>query len=179
MQPSEFPEEVLHGTDSVLGVGRTEIEYLKERAGQNRRKRMRLCAHRDVGDSLHEMFIVHQKDTYVRPHLHTNKSESLHVIEGSVDVVIFDDDGNINGVSRLGDYSSGLPFYHRVSDPRYHTLLIRSDTLVFHETTNGPFRKSDTTWAPWAPAQNDTGAQPTYMERLAREVEDFVAAQAG
>ena len=74
------------------------------------RSRIRLCAHPDVNDTLHEMLIVHEKGTYVRPHKHLNKTESVHIIEGSVDVVIFDDDGNITDVIQMGDYKSGRNF---------------------------------------------------------------------
>ena len=56
---------------------------------------MRLCAHPAVDDRLHEMVIAMARETYVRPHKHVNKSESVHVIEGLADAVLFDDAGNV------------------------------------------------------------------------------------
>jgi len=118
-------EEVVFSSDAITRLDRCDIEGLKSTAEQNERKRVRLCTHANVEDHLHEMFIVHTKDTYIRPHKHLNKSESLHVIEGAVDLVTFDEVGNIVGITRLGDYLSGRNFYHRIAEPRYHTLVIR------------------------------------------------------
>ncbi len=175
MRVREVSEEVLFGDDRVIKVSRADMESLKERARHNPRKRIRLCAHKDVEDKLHEMLIVHTKDTYVRPHKHLTKSESFHVIEGSVDVVIFDEAGGIVEVIQMGDYSSGRRFYYRISEPCYHTLLISSDFLVFHETVNGPFRKADTVFPSWAPDENDAATQKQFIERLVQVVEGFLS----
>ena len=155
MRTKKFNDEVLFADEPIVKVGQLDVESLKELAAKNPRKRVRLCAHDGVEDGLHEMFIIHTNDTYVRPHKHLNKSESIHVLEGTVDVVIFDEDGDITEVTQLGDYSSGRQFFHRMSDPRFHTLIINSDTVAFHETTNGPFNPKDTIWAPWAPASDE------------------------
>ena len=179
MGSRRFNDEVLFTDDGIVKIGRQEVESLKEQAGRNPRKRIRLCAHKGVDDGLHEMFIIHAKDTYVRPHKHLNKSESIHVLEGSVDLIIFDEAGSITEVTRLGDYASGGRFYHRLSDPTYHTLIIVSEVIAFHETTNGPFRPADTIWAPWAPESSDDVAAIAYMEKLREEAESFVLEGAG
>ena len=171
MHTVQINEEVLIAEDLIVKVDYQDVEFLKEKSKYNQRKRIRLCAHRDVEDKVHEMIIVHAKDTYVRPHKHLNKSESFHVIEGSVDVVVFDDDGNIMEVIQMGDYSSGRKFYYRISDPYYHTLYITSEFLVFHETTKGPFRRADTIFAPWSPEEGDGAEVLQFMEQLAKSVE--------
>ena len=175
MRVKQINEEVLFADDRIVRLEARDIEFLKERARCSKRKQMRLCAHKDIDDKLHEMLIVHSKETYVRPHKHLNKTESFHVIEGLVDVILFDERGKIVEVIRMGDYLSGCEFYYRISDPYYHTLLIRSEVLVFHETTNGPFRRSDTIFAPWAPDESETVDQKEYMEQLARDIESFVS----
>ena len=48
----------------------------------------------------------------------------------------------------------------------YHTLLIKSDVLVFHETTSGPFRPADTVWAPWSPNEFEEETVSAYLEML-------------
>lgn len=168
-------KEVYVADERIVKVGREDIEFLKGRVGDNERKRIRLCAHRDVDEKLHEMFIVLPRGTYIRPHKHMDKAESLHVIEGSADVVFFDGEGNITDVIPIGDYSSGRRFYCRVTEPAYHTLLIRSDVLVFHETTQGPFFRSDTGFAPWAAEEGDERAVKEFMEWLVRAAAQFVA----
>ena len=111
--------EVLVADEPIVQVSRADVEFLKASAAQNERKRIRLCTHPDVDDRLHEMLIVHTKEAYVRPHKHLNKTESVHIIEGLVDVIVLDDAGNIVQVIRMGDYASGHLFYYRMSGPYY------------------------------------------------------------
>jgi cupin fold WbuC family metalloprotein len=165
--------EVLEAKDPIVTVSYADIEFLKISAAQNERKRIRLCTHRGVNNLLHEMLIVHEKGIYVRPHKHLLKSESVHIIEGLVDVIVFDDIGNVSDVISMGDYSSRLKFYYRMPDPYYHTLLIRSDVLVFHEVTNGPFKKEDTIFAPWSPDENNIFALKGFIEKLFIDAKKF------
>lgn len=174
MRVKQFNEEVLFADDRSVKVGCRDIEFLKERAGYNERRRIRLCAHKDIDDILHEMIIVLKKDAYIRPHKHLTKTESYHIVEGLVDIVIFDEIGNIVEVVRMGSYSSGLVFYYRTSGPYYHVMLIRSDFLIFQETTNGPFKRSDTIFAPWAPEESDSAKVKEFTERVAKAAEDFI-----
>ena len=158
--------EVLYSLDRIVTVDAKVLDQLKRDALKNPRKRIRLCAHRTTDDRLHEMIIVHTKETYVRPHRHTGKSESFHVIDGVVDVVVFDDEGGIADVIQMGPFGSGRTFFYRIADPLYHTLLIRSDVLVFHETTTGPFRREDTSFAPWAPEESDAAAVAAFTKSV-------------
>ena len=158
--------EVRYATDAIVLVDAGDVAGLKRAAEENVRRRARLCAHHSVGDRLHEMLIVHTSDTYVRPHKHLDKSESFHIIEGDVDVVVFNDDGGVAEVMRMGAFASGRPFYYRLAAPLFHTLLIRSDVLVFHETTSGPFSRADTVFAPWAPEDGDASAVRRYLADL-------------
>ncbi|MGP8281866.1 MAG: WbuC family cupin fold metalloprotein [Desulfomonilaceae bacterium] len=158
--------EVLYTDEEIVSVSQSNIDYLVMQSTLNERSRIRLCAHSNVHDRLHEMIIVHTYGTYVRPHKHIGKPESFHVIKGEVDVLAFDDDGGIRKVIRLGEYATGLAFYYRVSVPLYHTMLVRSEVLVFHEITTGPFVRTDTVFAPWSPAEDDLSESARFMARL-------------
>jgi cupin fold WbuC family metalloprotein len=158
--------EVRYATDAIVVVDAGDVAGLKRAAEENARRRIRLCAHHSTDDRVHEMLIVHARDTYVRPHKHVGKSESFHVIEGDVDVVVFDDGGQVADVIRMGAVPSGRPFYYRIADALFHTLLIRSEVLVFHETTAGPFQRADTVFAPWAPEDGDDAAVRSYLAEL-------------
>jgi len=173
MQFKAFNEEVLYCEDAIVKVSPQDIERLKGEALNNKRKRVRICAHRNVEDNPHEMLIIHTKGAYIPPHKHLNKSESFHVIEGVVDVIIFDEEGGIADVIEMGDYASGKPFYYRISDPIYHSLMIHSNFLVFHETTKGPFNKEDTIFPSWAPGENAEHEVYPYMRDLSCSVETF------
>jgi cupin fold WbuC family metalloprotein len=170
----EFNEEVLFADEPVIKVGPSDIQELKDRASRNRRRTIRLCAHRDVDDKVHEMLIVHARDTYVRPHKHLTKNASFHIVEGSGEFVIFDDSGEIGEIVPIGDYSTGRKFYYRLSEPRFYTLVINSDFLVFHETISGPFDRSDTEWASWSPEESDQAAAVEFAAELVRRVSSAV-----
>jgi len=167
MKTTSLNEEVLYGTDDVIRVDASDIRELKRMARHNARKRIRICAHRNISEGIHEMLIVHEKSCYVQPHKHIDKIESFHIIEGSADIILFDEDGRINQLIRMGDYATGRKFFYRLPPSRYHTLVILSEVLVFHEITNGPFRPEDTVWAPWSPRETEEDEVPKYIARLA------------
>jgi cupin fold WbuC family metalloprotein len=172
-QFEKLNDEVLYAKDIVTKLDKSDISNFKNQSSINFRKRIRLCAHNDQSDLLHEMLIVHQKGAYVRPHRHHCKSESTHIVEGSVDVVLFFDDGRIEQIISMGDYKSDKIFYYRIAKPIYHTLIVRSDFLVFHETTNGPFDRSTTNFAPWAPVDSDATSISHFMSNLEEQINFF------
>jgi cupin fold WbuC family metalloprotein len=159
-------DEVFLSSAPIVRIGREEVEFLKRQASLNDRKRARICAHRSNEDALHEMIIAIDHRSYIHPHRHLQKSESFHIVEGEVDVVLFDDAGNVVDLMQLGDASTGRAFFYRLADSLFHTLLIRSDVLVVHETTNGPFLREATVLAPFAPAENDVAAASAYVARI-------------
>ena len=158
-------EEVFLATDTIVQIRPSDVAFLAAQAQKNARQRARICAHPDSADRLHEMLIVLARDTYIRPHRHRGKSESFHMIEGELDVVVFHDDGSVREIVRMGDYRSGRTFFYRLMDDCYHTVLINTPFGFFHETTNGPFNRSDTEFAPWSPAESDPDAM-AYLDHL-------------
>ncbi len=164
-------DEVFYAADGIVTVRCVDIGELKTLAERNVRKRIRLCAHPDQGNKIHEMFIVLGKGNYIRPHRHPDKSESFHVVEGSAAVVIFDERGAPIECVELGDYSSGRRFYFRIDRPLFHSVVVRSDRFVFHETTNGPFNRSDTEFAPWAPEENDVDTGISFLYNMLHHIE--------
>ena len=170
MNTTIFNNEVLYAADLIVQIDSLDIEELKLKAKKNSRKRIRVCIHKDIEENIHEMLIVHEKSCYVRPHKHTGKTESFHIIEGNADVILFHEDGSIDQVIPMGEITTGLKFYYRLPPFRFHTLLIHSDVLVFHEITSGPFRLEDTIFAPWSPEEADEAKVSQYMFKL----KDFI-----
>ena len=166
----EFSESVLFVDSGLVTVGPDEITMLVDRVKRNKLGRVRLCAHRGTEDQLHEMFIAIRGNSYIRPHRHVGKSESFHVIDGAVDVVLFDSTGKITEINSLAASGTGANFYHRLSDPLFHTLLVKSEYLVIHEITNGPFQKDQTQYADWAPEENDVAKSKEYMVFIQEQV---------
>jgi cupin fold WbuC family metalloprotein len=166
-------EEVYIALDPIVRMGAEEVAFVKDTARRSPRKRARICAHRSNDDKLHEMLIAIAADSYIRPHRHFGKSESFHIVEGEVDVAVFDDGGALTDVIELGAPGSGRAFFYRLSESAFHTLLIRSDVLVMHEVTNGPFDPKQSSPAPFAPPEDQLAAARQYMQRVGDQVAQF------
>ncbi|QQO22532.1 WbuC family cupin fold metalloprotein [Bradyrhizobium diazoefficiens] len=162
--------EVYYSDDAIVTANDATIAELKRIAAGNPRLRSRLCTHPDPSSGLHEMLIVHHREAYVRPHKHFGKPESFHVIEGSAQVVIFEDDGRIRDVLEMAPYGQGKHFYYRMPEQVFHSILITSEWLVFHETTAGPFDPSRTAFPDWAPDGNDAAEVQDYVTQIGRLV---------
>lgn len=151
----------------VVTVDEALISELRQAARTSPKKRARLCTHRDASSRLHEMIIALDQSTYVQPHRHSKKSESFHIIDGKARIILFHADGTVRGQVVLGDRSTGRAFFYRIATPIFHTLLIESEVLILHETTNGPFVPGETEYAKWAPAENaDPALIDQYLRRL-------------
>lgn len=159
-------EEVFYASGKIVTVSQAELAFLTAKAAQNPRRIARLCTHRDLSDPLHEMVIVNRRETYIRPHKNTLKPKSFLVLEGKMDVVMFSDDGEVTGVFHLGAYGSGLAHYFRLHETRFHTLVTRTEQVVFQETTIGPFQPSDTVFAPWAPENSNPEACKAFTKAV-------------
>lgn len=155
----------------IVRLDRADLAALADLAQRTTRGRARICAHGDPRDDLHEMLIVLDRSTYVRPHRHLGRSESFHVVEGEADIVLFDDDGGVTGVLRMGPYLSGRMFYYRMNRPTFHMVIVRSDRFIVHETTTGPFDPRRSENASWAPAEEDLPARAEYLQDIERRLE--------
>ena len=159
--------------DAIVHLGGPEVGFLKKQVFKTAQQRVRLCVHKSIDERLQEMLVVASRNSYTQPAKHVGKEESTHIIQGVADLVFFDDGGTITEVFPMGDLTSGRPFYCRVPGSRFHTLLIRSPLLIFHECTLGPFRNSDTIYPAWSPAKDDIREAQKYMARLIQEVDQF------
>ena len=167
-------DEIYSASSDIVSIDKKDIHDLKKKVMQCPNQRIRICAHQASDDRLHEMLIVITQSSYIRPHKHQHKSESFHLIEGLLDVLIFNDQGDIIELIEMGDVLSGKKFFYRLSSSYFHTLVLRTDLVVFHETTNGPFVKEHTVYAPWAPDQSDHDAKKVFDDDIARKINIYV-----
>ena len=162
----QLSDEVLFAETDIVKIGSEVVEFLKVKANETSRKRIRLCMHNNHKDLFHEMIIVHPKGAYVRPHKHINKCESLSVIEGEAHLIFFTQEGDVDEVVKLAEFRNNNQFCCRIPKDIYHTLIITSEQLVFHETTTGPFRRDGDIFPAWAPNENDMFSVEEYLNDL-------------
>ncbi|WP_022720215.1 WbuC family cupin fold metalloprotein [Rhodopseudomonas sp. B29] len=145
--------EVFRDSGAIVELGADWLTRLKEAAMRSPLGRSRVCVHADDAAQVQEMIIALRDDVLFRPHRHLGKTESFHMIEGVIDIVIFDDAGAPVRTVALAEPSRGGSFYYRLNEPMYHTVVPRTPMVVFHETTSGPFVRTDTDYAQWAPEE--------------------------
>ena len=90
------------------------------------------------------------------------------MIEGEMDVLIFNEGGALTEVIEMGGDAFNQKLYCRIPEKLFHAIIIRSECAVFHEVTDGPFRKEETIAAPWAPQEGDTAGIIAFLETIKR-----------
>ena len=172
----KFPElskEVAYHADDYNSIDNTDIHYLIKKAEVLDSKKYRLCMHESNNNPIHEMFIVHPQDMYIRPHKHNNKPESLLVISGEAEYIIFNDSGEIEDLIPLSVINGNGKFYVRLNKNLYHSLNIHSKWFTFLEITKGPFIREDTIFPEWAPDSEDIVKVTKYMSQLNRNLKMY------
>jgi cupin fold WbuC family metalloprotein len=143
--------EMFRESAAIVEIGADWLARLKAEATASPLGRCRVCVHVDDAAMVQEMILALRQDVLFRPHRHPNKTESFHMIEGALDIVVFDAAGTPLRAVQLGAIGSGRSFYYRLNEALYHAILPRTPLVVFHETTTGPFSKTDADFADWAP----------------------------
>ena len=168
--------EVYHALDRTFSLQPSNLKELVGLASKNLRKRARLCAHRDPSDQVQQMFIAHKQGTYIRPHKHLNKDESMLILEGSADYIIFNEFGEVESITSMASCSHDAAFFTTIGPGVYHSLRIKSEWLIFLEVTKGPFVKEETIFADWSPDESDLQSVNEFMQKFdARNPSDKLA----
>jgi cupin fold WbuC family metalloprotein len=158
--------EVLYADQEVVTADPALVAALRAMAEASPRRRARLCAHPDPDAAQQEMLIVMAGDSYVRPHRHLHKSETLTVLEGAAEALLFSGDGRLEQRIDMAPFGGTGAFFYRMPAGRYHSLMIRTPWLVFLETTAGPFAPDASEGAPWAPPEDGSQAGRDYLRAL-------------
>lgn len=162
---------VFFSDSAMVTAGPEIVAFLKSAARRSPLKRARLCAHPSPEAEQHDMLVVSLRETYVAPHRHLSKSETLVVVEGAAHAVVFEEDGTPRDVFALGTLSSDGTVFYRMPPKVFHCLIIESEALVFVESTKGPWTPDASQYAPWAPSPEETEAGLRYRDSLAAEID--------
>lgn len=127
-------------------------------------RNVRLCLHSGPEARHHDMIVLEWPDAAFPPHRHRDKAESLHLIDGRLRIVLFDELGQIE---RSRDLDRESPIV-RIPRNRFHcNLAIGEGPALYRETKPGPFdADTDAEKAPFAPDRRDADAFADYLRRL-------------
>ncbi len=162
--------EVIYNSQDILEVTPQILDELKRIALASPRQRSRLCMHHSRAHLTQEMLIVFHHGTFMPPHRHpAGKSESYHVVEGSMTVYFFDDAGRVIRTIEMSAAGSGRAFLYRLSSNTWHMPVATSEWLAYHETYTGPFEKdSDVEFPSWAPREEDRDQVQRFLADIQR-----------
>ncbi|WP_457488832.1 WbuC family cupin fold metalloprotein [Tardiphaga sp. P5_C10] len=163
---TQLSPEIIYSDGGYFAADISIVDMLKEKAATAPRRRCRLCFHANSDAAQQEMLIVMHKSSYVRPHRHIGKLETLMVIEGISDTLLFDETGRVTETSAMSPPTEAGHFFYRMPDRLFHSLIFRSEWFVFLETTIGPFDRTMTEVAEWAPPETDMAAGHAYLGGL-------------
>lgn len=150
-------------------LSRSLLEDVAEASRESPRRRIIQPLHKHEGELLHRMFNVIQPDSYVRPHRHLvpPRSESWVLLRGAVAFFTFEDDGRVRDCLHLE--AGGERFGVDLGPGTFHGLLALVPDTVLYEAKSGPFvPASESSFAPWAPAEGSPGAAD-YLRQLRAE----------
>lgn len=121
----------------------------------------RLCLHSSPKHAFQEMIIIEYKSfRFYRPHKHSTKQESLHLMDGELAVILFTDTGSIIKQYKL---SIGNIEVLRIAANQWHAVIPLSDRVIYHESKLGPFEaETDSIYPDWAPTGSDINEASAY-----------------
>ena len=168
----EKSAEAEFNIETVRFVGKQDIDHLKMKSTESIRNRYRLCLHHDESHHTQEMIICLKGFTYFQPHRHpANHSESYHMVEGMLDVYLFNEQGVLVEKVQLaapGSFNAASrAFMYRLSAPIYHFVVPLSEWTIYHEVLTGPWNKDSVNqYAPFAPTEDDIEAVYAFVHKL-------------
>lgn len=154
-------------TSEPVEITREVISWLIGESERIGRRMARICMHQDPNDGFHQMIIVQHYGNYYPPHRHPEKGEALHVIEGRVAFVTFNDDGSVLRSTILDPEDALIA---RCGIAQWHAVVPLSSRAVYHESKPGPYLgPGDSIFADWAP-QSETPKAEIYLKRLLQTI---------
>ena len=171
MKVKRESKEVLYSKEKNLTLGKNFFNYLVKESKKSPKKIIRLCTHKSKKSKVHEMFILQPRTYFCKPHKHVGE-ESMSVIKGRGDIILFNNKGEIKKIIEMGDIKSDKTYYYKLEKNIFHILLIRSKYIFFHEVTKGPFKKSNMSMPKWSPGENKEKIK-FFIKKLEKKLKIF------
>lgn len=127
-------------------LGAEQLGRLSEQAGTSPRKRSHFLLHAGPDDQVQRLVIAAQPGTYVRPHQHSQQWEMLVLQSGHVDVVIFNETGELLARETLDRNSPVV----QIPVSAWHSCIVLEPAILI-EIKPGPYRPNE--FADWAPEE--------------------------
>ncbi|WP_370165003.1 WbuC family cupin fold metalloprotein [Marisediminitalea sp.] len=141
------------------------IAEMRAQAEASPRRRAHKNIHSDYQQPVQRLFVSMLPDSYVRPHRHSQptKWEFFLVIEGMLELLFFDEQGELT--ERIALSPNSDCFGVEIPPNTWHATVCHAP-VTFVEVKQGPYEVSDDKdFAQWAPAEN-TDEVPAFLAEL-------------
>jgi len=138
----------------IKTISSEALDKLTENAASAERLRAHLNVHESLDARVQRLFIATEPDTYIRPHRHSepHKWELFTLLEGEMELLIFNDNGDITQRTRMA--RDGVRTVEIPPNTWHSYVCLRSGTLAL-EIKEGPYVPSRPDELPaWSPAEN-------------------------
>jgi len=153
-------------TDSLLqAITPAQLTKLAQQAESAPRRRAHRLLHQSHAEVVQRLLIAVAPHSYFRPHRHPAAVpwEMLLPLRGDLELLLFDETGQIESRHRLGGTGLALA---EVPAQRWHSLYCPTPCLLL-EIKPGPYLPERyVEFAPWAPAEGSPQVA-AYLSRLA------------
>jgi cupin fold WbuC family metalloprotein len=134
------------------------LKKLADEAAETDRLRTHLNVHERLDANVQRLFIATEPATYMRPHRHPepHKWEFFVVLEGAIDLLIFDHDGSLlQRIEMAPDKARAVEVPPNV----WHAYVCQKSGTVALEIKEGTYIPTpEEDFAPWSPAENTAEA---------------------
>ncbi len=148
------------------------LDHLVTQAKNSPRLRQHSNIHLDYADPCQRLFNSIEPGSYIRPHRHG--IETLFAIRGLMALIVFNNDGAIEGIQRFGIGSSSgnliIAAGIEIPSDKWHTVVSLVSGSILLEIKAGPFDPDKPkSLAPWAPKEG-TCDGANYLKHLLKKI---------
>ena len=137
----------------------SQLNDLTLAASKSDRGRAYLNTHDSLDADVQRLFIATSKETYIRPHRHSedHKWEFFVVLEGRMDLLMFDEAGSILERCRLSPADTRAV---EIPPGQWHSYVCCQPGTIALEVKQGAYVPStEDDLAPWAPAEESPSCE--------------------
>jgi len=155
---------------NLIKVSGGDLEKLAERAIGSPRRRTAMPLHEEAYVGPQALFNAMMPDSYLCPHLH-NKSEIWMPIRNRMDVILFDDYGDIVDVLNLSQDDEN---YVEIPVTTYHTVVAHPPISIFFNLSQAPYDpKKAKIFPSWAPREEENEKAQKYLRGLKERISNL------
>lgn len=113
------------------------LDAVSGKARESKRLRMNYNIHASVDEKVHRMFNALEPGTVVPIHRHQASDETMVLLRGALEVMLFDENGNLTEQHTLAADSTA--FGIDIKAGIYHTIDVLETGTVMLEIKEGPY----------------------------------------